>query len=115
MAMCSKKVIVSTEEIIDHEAIRRQPQRTTIPYYFVDAVVHAPFGTYPGSTPGLYGADIEHWLEWGAAEMQGKTGDYLDKWVHGVSSHQEMLDKLVGSEKLERLREAETVREGYYE
>jgi len=47
--------------------------------------------------------------------MQGKTGDYLDKWVHGVSSHQEMLDNLVGSEKLERLREAETVREGYYE
>jgi len=115
IAMSSRKVIISTEEIIDIEAIRRQPQRTTIPYYFVDAVVLAPFGTYPGSTPGLYGADIEHWLEWGAAEMQGKTGDYLDKWVHGVSSHQEMLDKLVGAEKLERLREAETVREGYYE
>ena len=115
IAMSSRKVIISTEEIIDNETIRRQPQRTTIPYYFVDAVVHAPFGCYPGSTPGLYGADIEHWLQWGAAEMQGKTDEYLDKWVHGVSSHQEMLDKLVGEAKLEQMRQAETVREGYYE
>ncbi|MGQ9572083.1 MAG: CoA transferase subunit A [Dehalococcoidia bacterium] len=116
IAMASKKVIISTEEIIDHEAIRRQPQRTTIPYYFVDAVVLAPFGCYPGSTPGLYGGDIEHWLlEFAAAEMQGKTADYLEKWVYSVASHEEMLEKRVGAKKLLQLRQAETVREGYYE
>lgn len=115
IAMSSRKLIISTEEIIEPEEIRRQPQRTTIPYYLVDAVVEAPFGCYPGSTPGLYGADIEHWLQFGAAEMQGKTDEYLEKWVYGVASHREMLDKLVGEEKLEALRAAETVKEGYYE
>jgi glutaconate CoA-transferase subunit A len=115
IAMSSKKLIISTEEIIDNEAIRRQPQRTTIPYYFVDAVVVAPFGCYPGSTPGLYGADIEHWMQFGAAEMQGKTDEYLENWVHSVASHEEMLDKRVGAAKLLKLRQAETVREGYYE
>ncbi|OGO48594.1 MAG: CoA-transferase [Chloroflexi bacterium RBG_16_64_32] len=115
IAMSSKKLIISTEEIIDHEAIRRQPQRTTIPYYFVDAVVVAPFGCYPGSTPGLYGADIEHWMQFGAAEMQGKTDEYLENWVFSVASHEEMLDKRVGAAKLLKLRQAETVREGYYE
>lgn len=115
IAMSSKKLIISTEEIIDHEAIRRQPQRTTIPYYFVDAVVVAPFGCYPGSTPGLYGADIEHWMLFGAAEMQGKTDEYLENWIHSVASHEEMLDKRVGAAKLLKLRQAETVREGYYE
>jgi glutaconate CoA-transferase subunit A len=115
MAMCSKKVIISTEEIIEHEAIRRQPQRTTIPFYFVDAVVHAPFGSYPGSTPGLYGAHLEHWLEFMAAQVQDKTGEYLEKWVYSVASHQEMLEKRVGAERMEQMRQAETVREGYYE
>jgi glutaconate CoA-transferase subunit A len=115
IAMSSKKLIVSTEEIIDTEDIRRQPQRTTIPYYFVDAVVEAPFGCYPGSTPGLYAADIEHWLRFAAAEMQGKTDEYLEEWVHSVASHEEMLEKRVGQEKLDALKAAETVKEGYYE
>lgn len=115
IAMSSKKLILSTEEIIDQQAIRRQPQRTTIPYYLVDAVVVAPFGSYPGSTPGLYGADIEHWLEFAGAQMQGKTDEYLEKWVFSVASHEEMLDKRVGAKKLLQLRQAETIREGYYE
>ena len=115
IAMSSKKVIISTEEIIDPEAIRRQPQRTTIPYYLVDAVVRAPFGCYPGSTPGLYAADIEHWLEFGMAEAQGKTEEYLEKWVHSVASHEEMLEQRVGAKKLVKLQQDETVREGYYE
>ena len=113
--MSSKKVIISTEEIITSEAIRRQPGRTTIPYYLVDAVVPAPFGCYPGSTPGLYAADIEHWLEFGMAEAQGKLDDYLEKWVHSVASHEEMLDQRVGAKKLVKLQQEETVREGYYE
>jgi acyl CoA:acetate/3-ketoacid CoA transferase alpha subunit len=115
MAMASKKVIISTEEIIEPEDIRRQPQRTTIPYYLVDAVVHAPFGSYPGSTPGLYGADLEHWLAFAATQAQGKTDEYLDHWVHSVPSHQEMLDQRLGAAKLDQLRQAETVREGYYD
>ena len=56
-AMASKKVIVQTEEIIEIEEIRRHPSKTTIPYYFADAVVHVPFGAYPGTRPGVYVAD----------------------------------------------------------
>jgi acyl CoA:acetate/3-ketoacid CoA transferase alpha subunit len=115
MAMASKKVIISTEEIIEPDAIRRQPQRTTIPFYLVDAVVHSPFGSYPGSTPGLYGADLEQWLAFAAAQVQGKTDEYLEQWVHSVASHEEMLEKRVGQTKLEALRKAETLHEGYYD
>ena len=114
-AMASRHVILSTEEVIDSEEIRRQPQRTSIPYYMVDAVVQAPFGCYPGSMPGLYGADVAHLMEFGAAQLQGTMDQYLEKWVHSVSSHGEMLEQRVGSEKLEQIRAQETVREGYYE
>jgi glutaconate CoA-transferase subunit A len=114
-AMASKKVILSTEEIIDNDEIRRHPQQTRIPYYAVDAVVHAPFGGYPGSVPGLYRADLDQIIELGGAEAQGKLDDYLEKWVYSVSSNQEMLDTRVGQEKLDTLRASETIQEGYYE
>jgi acyl CoA:acetate/3-ketoacid CoA transferase alpha subunit len=115
IAMASKKLIISTEEIIGNETIRRQPQRTTIPYYFVDAVVLAPFGTYPGSVPGLYGSDIQHMLEFAVAQAQDRMAEYLDKWIYSVASHEEMLEQRVGAKKLLQLRQEETVREGYYE
>jgi acyl CoA:acetate/3-ketoacid CoA transferase alpha subunit len=114
-AMAARRVVLSTEELIDSDVIRRQPQRTTIPYYMVDAVVHAPFGGYPGSVPGLYRADVQHLMEFGAAQAQGTTDAYLEKWVYSVSSHEEMLQQRVGREKLDQLRAEETVREGYYE
>jgi glutaconate CoA-transferase, subunit A len=114
-ALASKSVVLSTEEIIDGDEIRKHPQQTAIPYYVVDAVVHAPFGCYPGSVPGLYVADIPHLMEFGGAQVQGKMDEYFEKWVFSVGSHQEMLDQLVGHEKLEQLRSQETIREGYYE
>jgi acyl CoA:acetate/3-ketoacid CoA transferase alpha subunit len=115
IAMASKKLIISTEEIIENEAIRRQPQRTTIPFYFVDAVVLAPFGTYPGGVPGLYCADFQHVFEYAVAQAQDSMNEYLDKWVYSVPSHEEMLEQRVGVKKLLQLRQEETVREGYYE
>src|SRR3970282_2247318 len=53
----SKKVILSTEEIIDTEEIKRDPGRTTVPYYVVAAVVHLPFGAYPGEMQGGSASD----------------------------------------------------------
>jgi acyl CoA:acetate/3-ketoacid CoA transferase alpha subunit len=114
-AAAAKRLIVTTEELVDPEEIRRHPGQTMIPFYMVDAVVHAPFGGYPGSMPGLYGADREHLMEFGAAQVQGRMADYLEKWVYSVGSDEEMLARHVGEEKLAQLRAAETVREGYYE
>jgi glutaconate CoA-transferase subunit A len=113
-AMASKRVILSTEEIISTEEIRKHPGATTIPYYVVDAVVDAPFGCYPGTVPGLYRADLEHLMEFGAAQLQGKMDAYLEKWVHSVSSHADMMEKRVGFKKMQALRSDETHTEGYY-
>ena len=113
-AMASKRVILSTEEIISTEEIRKHPGATTIPYYVVDAVVDAPFGCYPGTVPGLYRADLEHLMEFGVAQMQGKMDAYLEKWVHSVTSHADMMEKRVGFKKMQALRSDETHTEGYY-
>ncbi len=45
----AKKVIVTVEEIVDTDEIRRTPIHTGIPYFKVDAIVELPFGAHPCS------------------------------------------------------------------
>ncbi len=110
MARASKTLIISTEAIIDTEVIRRAPDRTIIPYYLVDAVVEAPFGSHPGEMAYVYERDedqIRAWVE--ASKEEATTRAYLEKYVHGVKDHQAYLD-LVGRERLEALRTPATER-----
>jgi hypothetical protein len=111
--MASKKVIISTEEIIDTEEIKRDPGRTTIPYYVVDAIVHLPFGAYPGEMQGRYASDMGHVIEVIGATMRGFIPQYLEKWVYGAASHAEMMDKLVGYQRIREITSRATIKEGY--
>jgi len=110
MARACKRLIISAEEIIDTDEIRAYPDRTLIPYYLVDAVVHAPFGSYAGEMPYLYCRDEEMLREWvEASKTEEGSRAYLDKYVHGVKNHHEYLD-LIGQERLERVVEMREVR-----
>ncbi len=112
-ALASKKVIVSAEEIVDTEEIRRDPGRTSIPYYAVDAVVHAPFGSWPGNCGGYYGSDTPGVIETFGAISRDAVGDYVAKYVTPFEDDGAMFEKLVGSERLAKLRAAEAISEGY--
>ncbi|MEA2625828.1 MAG: glutaconate CoA-transferase, subunit [Candidatus Binatota bacterium] len=112
-ALASKKVILSAEEIIETEDIRHNPGLTKIPYYAVDAVVHQPFGSYPGECPGCYASDTEHVAEVFTAMHSDGLGEYLQKWVYDFSSEEEMLGKRVGLARLRDLQRRATVREGF--
>jgi glutaconate CoA-transferase, subunit A len=113
-AMASKRTIISTEEIITTDDIRKEPSKTTIPYYMVDAVVYAPFGCVPGGTQGLYEMDTAHFLEFmGASCDEQKMAAYLNKYVYSVASHEEFLEKRVGMARLLALKRQATIKEGY--
>ncbi|MEO0093991.1 MAG: CoA-transferase [candidate division WOR-3 bacterium] len=104
LARASKKLIVSAEEIIDTEEIRKYPEHTIIPYYLVDAVVHAPFGSHPGEMCYRYWRDEEHlknFLE--DSKDPAKTKAYLDKYIYGVKNHEEYI-KLIGMDRLKKLQ-----------
>jgi hypothetical protein len=47
------------------------------------------------------------------ADRAGTMDAYLEKWVYGVESHADMLEKLVGANKLVQLMKMETIKEGY--
>ncbi|HZP57127.1 MAG TPA: CoA-transferase [Dehalococcoidia bacterium] len=113
-ALASKKVIISAEEIIDTEEIRRDPGRTSIPYYVVDAVVHAPFGAWPGNCGGYYGSDTPAVIETFGAIASDRVPAYVEKYVTPFADDQEMFARLIGDERLQRLRQNETIHEGYH-
>jgi acyl CoA:acetate/3-ketoacid CoA transferase alpha subunit len=108
MARACKRLIISAEEIVPTEEIRKYPDRTAIPYYLVDAVVHAHYGSHPGEMAYLYGRDepgIKEWVE--MSKTAEGAQEYLDKYVYGVKNHAEYLE-LIGEE---RLRECDALRE----
>jgi glutaconate CoA-transferase subunit A len=67
MARAARTVIVSAEEIVSAEQIAAQPDRTMLPHFAVDAVVAAPYGSYPHECYGRYGPDLEHFGAYAAA------------------------------------------------
>jgi len=104
MARASKKLIVSAEEIVDTGVIRQRPDRTVIPWFNVDAVVHAPYGSWPGEMAGMYERDETHYRMFiDQTQTQEGADAYLKEWVYGLSNHQALLDK-IGRAKLTTLR-----------
>ncbi len=100
MAGASRRLIISAEEIIDTDEIRKYPERTIIPYYLVDAVVHAPFGSHPGEMYYNYWRDEDHLAEYiKATQTEEATNAYIDKYIRGVSNNEEYLE-LVGGKQL---------------
>jgi len=104
LARASKRLIISAEEIVDTETIRTQPDRTTIPYYLVDAVVEAPFGSHPGEMCYAYMRDEAHIREWVEASKEERTTqEYLEKYIYDIPDHHSYLEQ-VGQERMDKLR-----------
>ena len=108
MARASKAVIVSCEEVVSTDVIRDDPERTTIPYLFVDAVVEQPYGAYPTSVFRRYEHDEEHMRHYQSCARTGGEAyeDYLQEFVHGCRDFDEYLDKAAGPARLDELRSA---------
>lgn len=104
MARASKRLILSAETIVPTDEIRERPDRTIIPYYLVDAVVEAPFGSHPGEMCYEYERDEDGIREWVEASRDPETTrTYLQRRVHDLPDHHAYL-AMIGEERLQRLR-----------
>ncbi len=112
-AMASKKVIISAERIVETIEFRKEPNMTLIPYYLVDAVVHAPFGAYPGGTQGYYEMDAEHYLMLTSIAGEDEMQKYLEEYIYSVDSHDEFLEKRVGMRRLKEIVRKAEILEGF--
>ena len=112
LARAARRVIVSTEEIVDNERIRSQPWHTVIPFYVVDAVCEVPYGAHPAQMPYLYFFDEEHIGEWLKLSRTPEGAEaYFERYVHGVEDFEGYLERVGGVRKLNYLRRVEQLRE----
>jgi glutaconate CoA-transferase subunit A len=106
IARAATTVLVTAEEIIPEDETRRHPDRTVIPGFVVDALVHVPFGSYPHECYGLYEADYDHFAAYtGEIDRRGPAAvaDYLERYVYTPPTYDEYL-ALFGGERLAHQR-----------
>jgi acyl CoA:acetate/3-ketoacid CoA transferase alpha subunit len=107
MIRASKAVIVSCEDIVSSDVIRRYPERTTIPYVYVSAVVHQPWGAHPTSVYRCYAHDGLHMREYQKAAREGGAvfEAYMERYIFSNANFDEYLEKVGGLRKYNRLRQ----------
>lgn len=90
----AKKVIVTCEEIVGVESLKKRPQSVAIPGFCVDAVVEVPFGAYPTACYRYYDYDpvFLEWYRKTAAEAE-TFSDYVNGFIHGTGDHDEYMEK----------------------
>ena len=95
-ALASKRIIVSCEEIVEHDIIASSPNLTIIPAFRVDAVVEMPWGAHPGEVVGHYNTDKVSMAVMGAGlltEAGGKA--WLDEWVYQCPDQKAYMKKYI--------------------
>jgi acyl CoA:acetate/3-ketoacid CoA transferase alpha subunit len=112
LSRAARRLIITTEEIIDTEVIRREPWKTIIPFFVVDAVVEQPYGSHPGEMPYRYYYDEDHISEWlSLSKTDEGVQQYLDKYVFSVKDFDEYLELCGGIKKMNYLKRREFLRE----
>lgn len=104
----ARKVIVTAEEIVESDVLRRNPDRTVLPGFIVDAVVEVPYGAHPTSFFPAYGYDTEFHIAWAkVARDDDAAAEFLQHHVVSPGSQAEYLDAAGGARMLSRIRAGE--------
>lgn len=94
-AQCARVTIVTVEAISEEPLTpASRPGWIYLPGFYVNAVVHAPWGSHPAEFHGLYPADVAHirrYVE--AARSDEGFRAYLDEFVTGPSDHDAYLER----------------------
>ncbi|NPV91376.1 MAG: CoA-transferase [Firmicutes bacterium] len=100
----ARRVIVTAEQVVPEEYLRRDPNRNQIPSTSVDMVVEVPWGGHPSQVPGCYDLDVPFIQEYvAAARSEEGFSRWVESWIDQVESRDDYLNKL-GASRLQGLR-----------
>jgi glutaconate CoA-transferase, subunit A len=103
-ALAAEKVIITCEELVDHEVILSDPNRTVIPGFVVSSVVEQRWGAFPSPTQGYSRRDDDFYFEYHRATRTREGFErWLQDWVLGVADHRAFL-KHLGNDRIEKLK-----------
>jgi 3-oxoacid CoA-transferase subunit A/glutaconate CoA-transferase subunit A len=108
LARAARRLILTTEQVVDEDVIRRHPWRTVVPYYLVDAVVEAQYGAHPALMPDRYYFDEAHIGEWLRLSRTDRgVAEYFDRYVFGVPDFASYVRLVGGEERMAVLGQVE--------
>jgi 3-oxoacid CoA-transferase subunit A/glutaconate CoA-transferase subunit A len=111
LARAARRLVITTEKIIDTEEIRSTPWRTSIPHFLVDAVVDVKYGSHPCQMPLEYFFDEEHIGEWlSMSKTDDGAKEYFEKYVHETEDFGAYLELVGGERKMNYLRDVELMK-----
>ncbi len=100
----ARRVILTAEQVVPEEYLRRDPNRNQIPCTAVDMVVEMPWGGHPSQVQDFYEIDIPFIKDYvSSAKTAEGFANWIEKWVFDLDSREKYLDKL-GAGRLQRLR-----------
>lgn len=92
IAIAAKHTIVTCEELLSDEELRREPGLNTLSGLCVDAVVHVPMGAHPSQCYGYYDYDTACFVEYErAAHNMEDFRKYVEKRVTGCKTREDYL------------------------
>lgn len=92
LALGAITTIITAEEIVSTEEIIKQG--ADIVEFEVNAVVELPKGAHPTSCYPNYPIDVEHIIEYMELCEENRFGDYLQRYVFGVTTHKDYLERV---------------------
>jgi glutaconate CoA-transferase, subunit A len=102
-ARASRAVIVTAEEIVTPEQLRRDPNRVVVPGVVVAAVCEARWGAHPSPVQGYYRRDHEAYADYhGRTKTEEGYASWRAEWVDGVKDLGGYLARL-GNERVASL------------
>lgn len=103
-AKAARKVIVTCEELVESDTLRKNADSNQIPSFCVDAVVHVPWGAYPTACYHYYDYDPVYLTDYGRyAQTDDAYQGYLETFVFTPKDHQALID-LVGDNRMNTIR-----------
>jgi glutaconate CoA-transferase subunit A len=104
-ALCADTVIVTAEDIVDEDDLRRTPELNPIPFFVVKHVCHVPYGAHPYAVYNYYDYDPVQLKEYHeSARDDAAYRAYLDKYVYGIRDHRAYLEAVGGPGRMRELK-----------
>ena len=106
--LASKHIIVTCEELVDHDVIKSSPNLTIVPGFRVNAVVEEPYGCHPFGLPGYRNPDrvmLSRLKEGFSSEEL--LGSMMDEWVYQPADRAEYIKhyiQIFGYDTLNRFK-----------
>lgn len=104
IAMGATHCIVTCEQIVHPNELRREPWRNQIPNVIPDAVVEVPYGSHPSQCPNFSDYDPLFMRMYDKVSADDALfEEYVNEYIRGTEDHMGYLNKL-GASKLMELR-----------